>query len=135
MLMTAQREEVPPTEVSPKAQRRRFTAEYKLRIVREADACKEPGEVGALVRREGIYYSYLTEWRSARERGELAALSPKTRGPKTRQKDERDERIQQQEKELKQLRARAERAEAIVEIQKKISQMLGLTLPTEEGSV
>jgi transposase-like protein len=61
-----------PTEVSPKAKRRTFTTEYKRRILREADACKRPGEMGALLRREGLYSSHVTEWRAARDRGELA---------------------------------------------------------------
>jgi transposase-like protein len=60
------------TEVSEKAKRRAFTAEFKRRIVKEADACKAPGEVGALLRREGLYSSHLTSWRAARDRGELA---------------------------------------------------------------
>jgi transposase-like protein len=62
--------------------RRRFTAEYKRRILREADACTEPGEMSALLRREGLYSSHVVAWRKARERGELAALAPKKRGPK-----------------------------------------------------
>src|SRR5882672_4450129 len=70
------------TEVVAKAQRRRFTAEYKRRIVREADRCTKLGEIGALLRREGLYSSHLTTWRAARDRGELAGLSPKPRGPK-----------------------------------------------------
>src|SRR5256885_6881693 len=70
----------PEIEVTAKATRRRFTVEYKRKIVREADACKTPGAVGALLRREGLYSSHLTTWRAARERGELAG-APKKRGP------------------------------------------------------
>src|SRR2546430_16990366 len=69
------------TEVVAKAQRRRFTAEYKRRIVREADRCTKPGELGALLRREGLYSSHPTSWRAARGRGELAGAAPKPRGP------------------------------------------------------
>src|SRR5436309_12579174 len=72
------------TEVVAKARRRRFTAEYKRRILREADRCTHPGEIGALLRREGLYSSHVTTWRAARDRGELAGLAPKPRGPKRR---------------------------------------------------
>src|SRR5205807_7224039 len=68
-------------EVVAKATRRRFTLEYKRKIVREADGCKTPGAVGALLRREGLYSSHLTPWRAARDRGELAGVAPKQRGP------------------------------------------------------
>ena len=73
----------PAIEVVAKARGRRFTLEYKRKIVREADACKAPGAVGALLRREGLYSSHLTTWRAARERGELAGV-PKKRGPRSR---------------------------------------------------
>src|SRR5512136_749017 len=72
---------VPEVEVVAKATRRRFTAEYKRKILREADACTTPGAIGALLRREGLYSSNLTTWRAQRERGELAGLTPKKRGP------------------------------------------------------
>ena len=70
----------PNPEVAEKPQRRRFTAEYKIRILREADACAEPGEIGALLRREGLHCSHLTEWRRQREQGAWAALAPKPPG-------------------------------------------------------
>src|SRR2546428_6239555 len=73
------------TEVAAKAQRRRFTAEYKRRIVREADRCTKPGELGALLRREGLYSSHLTTWRAARDPGELEGVSPKKRRPRAAQ--------------------------------------------------
>src|SRR2546425_1833946 len=106
------------TEVVAKAQRRRFTAEYKRRIVREADRCTKPGELGALLRREGLYSSHLTSWRAARDRGELAGLAPKPRGPKATPADPRDKKIVEQERELARWKQRAERAEALVELQK-----------------
>jgi len=106
------------TEVVAKAQRRRFTAEYKRRIVREADRCTKPGELGALLRREGLYSSHLTSWRAARDRGELAGLAPKPRGPKATPADPRDKKIVEQERELARWKQRAERAEALVEVQK-----------------
>ncbi len=70
------RPEVNEVEVVAKAIRRRFTAGYKRRILREADACTAPGAIGALLRREGLYSSHLTTWRKQRERGELAGLTP-----------------------------------------------------------
>src|SRR2546422_11200473 len=86
----------PDVEVVAKAQRRRFTAEYKRRIVREADRCTHAGEIGALLRREGLYSSHLTTWRAARDRGELAGLAPKPRGPKATRRDLRDKKIAEQ---------------------------------------
>lgn len=83
-----------------KPQRRRFTAEYKRRIVREADRCTTPGAIGALLRREGLYSSHLTTWRAARDRGELEALTPRKRGPKAAPPDPRDKRIVEQEREI-----------------------------------
>ncbi|MBP2672411.1 MAG: hypothetical protein H6Q85_2477 [candidate division NC10 bacterium] len=106
------------TEVVARAQRRRFTAEYKRRIVREADRCTTPGAIGALLRREGLYSSSLTTWRAARDRGELEGLAPKPRGPKGVPPDPRDKKIAEQERELGKWRRRAERAEALVEVQK-----------------
>src|SRR5260370_863624 len=117
------------TEVSSKARRRRFTAEYKRRIVREVDACTETGQVGVILRREGLYSSHLTEWRREVERRELEALSPKKRGPKV---DERDRVIAEQAREIEKLKARAERAELIVEVQKKVAAMLGNPIPSDE---
>jgi transposase len=82
--VVVQRPDVPEVEVVAKATRRRFTAEYKFRILREAEACTQPGELGALLRREGLYSSNLTTWRAQRERGELLGLTPKRRGPALR---------------------------------------------------
>src|SRR5213593_599888 len=96
------------TEVVAKAQRRRFTAEYKRRIVREADRCTKPGEIGALLRREGLYSSHLTTWRAARDRGELEGLSPKQRGPKATPPDPREKTIAEQERQIARLSKRAE---------------------------
>ena len=86
-------------EVAAKATRRRFTLDYKRKIVREADRCKTPGAVGALLRREGLYSSHLTAWRAARERGELLATTVKQRGPAPRVRDPRDKRIAELERE------------------------------------
>jgi transposase-like protein len=122
--------ERPVTEVTEKAKRRRFTAEYRQRILREAAACTRRGEVGALLRREGLYSSHLTIWRQQAEQAERAALTPKKRGPKPKAKDERDKRIAELERQNAKLTRRAERAQALVEVQKKVSQLLGIALPT-----
>jgi transposase len=113
---------VPDPELVERAKRRKFTAEYKLRIVREAEACTKPGEIGALLRREGLYSSLLTEWRRARDTGALEALERPRGRPKT---DSRDA-------EIARLRRRAERAEAelvkahkVIEVQGNVSALLG----------
>jgi transposase-like protein len=122
------------TEVAEKARRRQFTVEFKRRIVKEADACKALGEVGALLRREGLYSSHLTTWRAARDRGEFAAgATAKKRGPQVRAADPRDKRITELERQNEKLTKRAERAEAIAEIQKKVGALLGWPLPPEES--
>ena len=120
----------PAIEVVAKATRRRFTVEYKRKIVREADACKTPGGVGALLRREGLYSSHLTTWRGARERGDLAG-APKQRGPARRVPDPQAKRITELERESTRWRQRAERAEALVELQKQVAALLGTPLATE----
>lgn len=117
-------------QVSAKAKRRRFTAQFKLDFVRKADACKAPGEIGALLRREGVFSSQLSDWRRARERGELVA--PKKRGRKPKVVDERDRKIAELEKQLQKANARAEHAEALVELQKKVAALLGRPLGSEK---
>ena len=117
-------------EVVAKATRRRFTVEYKRKIVRGADGCKTPGAIGALLRREGLYSSHLTTWRAARERGELAG-APKKRGPARRVVDPRDKKLAEQEREISRWKKRAERAEALVELQKQVAALLGTPLTTE----
>ena len=119
-------------EVSGKPKRRRFTAEYKRKILKQADACTRPGELGALLRREGVYSSSLTAWRVARDRGELAGLTPKKRGPKAAAPDPRDRELAAKDREIARLSARAERAEALIEVQKKLSQILGIRLPDSD---
>lgn len=120
------------SEVVERATRRGFSAEYKQRILREAAEATARGAMGALLRREGLYSSHLTTWRAAAERGELAGLKPKQRGPKALPVDVRDKRIAELERDVARLGRRAERAEAIVEVQKKLSQLLGIALPTLE---
>ena len=116
--VAAPRPDVPEVEVVAKATRRRFTAEYKRRILREADACSEPGAIGALLRREGLYSSHLTTWRAQRARGELAGLTPKQRGPAPKPKNPLAAKVAALERELSRQKARAERAEALVALQK-----------------
>jgi transposase len=121
------------TEVVAKAPRRRFTAEYKRRIVREADRCTTAGAIGALLRREGLYSSHLTNWRAARDRGELEGLAPKKRGPKAPPPDPLAKKIAEQEREIGKWRKRAERAEALVEVQKKVAALLGTPFEDEKS--
>jgi transposase-like protein len=127
-----EREDVPDPEVVATATRRHFSAKEKLRILEEADAC-EHGEIGALVRREGIYTSYLSRWRRERDRGQLEGLGPKKRGRASgpdKALAEENERLRRENKRLKE---RLAHAETIIEVQKKVSQLLGLT-PTETES-
>ena len=123
------KEEMPRTEVVAKAKRKRFTAAEKLRILREVDACQGSGEIGALLRREGIYSSYLTTWRRQRERGELDGLAPQRRGPKP---DPQAVEIARLKRENERLQKRLEQAEFIIDFQKKVAQMFGKTLETPD---
>jgi len=123
------RSAVPEVEVVAKASRRRFTAEYKRQILREADACTEPGAIGALLRREGLYSSHLTTWRAQRERGELAGLTPKKRGPAPKPQNPLAGKVAALERALSREKARADRAEALVDLQKKVAALLGTPLP------
>ena len=116
------------TEVVAKATRRRFTAAEKARVLKEADHCTKPGELSALLRREGLYSSHLSAWRAARQRGELAGLAPRARGPKAKPVDPRDRKLVEQSREIARLQARLERAEGLIEVQKKVSQLLGIPL-------
>ena len=121
-------------EVSEKPVRRRFSAAYKLRILEQADACREnTGELGALLRREGLYSSHLNTWRRQRREGTLAGLSPQKRGRKSRGSDEQTQRVRELEKENKRLRRRLHKAETILEIQKKASGLLGIPLNRQEN--
>jgi transposase len=122
------------TEVTAKAQRRRFAAAGKLRVLREADRCTKAGELSALLRREGPYSSHLSNWREARKRDELAGLAPRARGPKAKPVDPRDKKIVELERETRRLQARLERAEGLIELQKEVAQVLGNPLPNDENA-
>lgn len=115
--------EVPDPEVVPRAKRRRFTANYKLRILQEVDQCDQPGQIGALLRREGLYSSHLTTWRRQRDRGQLAGLTPKKRG---RKPDPQAAELARLQRENERLKAKLAQAETIIEVQKKLSHLLGL---------
>ncbi len=105
-------------QVAAKPRRRQYTAEYKRRILKEAD-------IGALLRREGLYSSHLVVWRRARGRGELAALAPRKRGRKPTPIDARDRKVAELERQLAAMTGRAERAEALVDAQKNLAALLG----------
>jgi len=124
---------VPNPEVPEEASRRNYTAEYKRRILREAEVCKEQGQVGALLRREGLYFSNLTAWRHQVERGTLDALSSKKRGPKARKIDPSVRRITEQEKEIQELRTKLRKAELIIDAQKKIAEIFQFTSDQKNG--
>ena len=112
----------PDPQVVPKAERRKFSAEYKLRILAEADECTERGAIGALLRREGLYSSNLDKWRKQRERGVLDGLRGQKRGRKPDPQAVENARLV---RENEQLRSRLERAEHIIDVQKKLAQLLG----------
>ena len=116
----------PDPEVPEKAPRRRFTAAYKLRVLQEADRCSQPGEIGALLRREGLYSSHIATWRRQREEGLLQGLAPKKRGRKKKSADPSAVRIAQLEKDNLRLKQQLRRAEIIIDAQKKISEILGI---------
>lgn len=124
---------VPNPEVPEKASRRNYTAEYKRRILKEAADCKKQGQVGALLRREGLYSSNLTAWRHQVERGTLDALSSRKRGPKARKPDPSARRITEQEKEIQKLQAKLKKAELIIDAQKKIAEICQLLREQKEG--
>jgi transposase-like protein len=123
------KEVMPNTEVVAKAKRKRFIAAEKLRILREVEACRGSGEIGALLRREGIYSSYLTTWRKQRELGELDGLSPHKRGPKPNPEAIELAKLR---REHERLQERMRRAELIIDVQKKVARMLGETIETPE---
>ena len=114
---------VPDPEVVPQAKRRQFTAKYKLRILEEAERCTERGQIGELLRREGLYSSHLSKWRQQRARGQLEGLTPKKRGRKGQ--DPTVAELARLRRENERLRAELEKAEIIIDVQKKLAQLLG----------
>ena len=126
------RERMPEPEVVTVGRRRRYSAEYKLRILEEADACSEVGEVGALLRREGLYSSSLVRWRRARARGELEGLAGQRGRVERAEVAGLRKELERVLREKVSLEKRLVRAEAIIEAQKKLAEMLGLTTERDE---
>jgi len=125
--------EKPDPEVPEKAQRRSFDGAYKLRILDEADRCTGRGELGELLRREGLYASHLNTWRRQRDEGALNGLRRKKRGRKPKRQQDRE--LEGVRRENDQLRERLRQAELIIDVQKKVSEMLGIPMakPDDEG--
>jgi transposase len=126
--------EVPATEVPEKPVRRRFSAEYKLRILAEADGCTEQGQIGELLRREGLYSSLLSTWRRQRDEGVLAGLAPKRRGRKAKPKNPLADENARLQRENRRLTEKLRQAELIIDVQKKVSEMLNIPLKTFDES-
>jgi len=122
------------TEVVTKARRRTFTAKYKREIISQAAACQKPGELGELLRRNGLYSSHLSDWRRELEQRGLAGLAPRKRGPKVTPPTPTEIENRRLRGENAMLTVRAERAEMLVEIQKKLSTLLGLEMPKHGGN-
>jgi transposase-like protein len=119
----------PDPEVVSKPQRRRYTAEYKLRMLKEYDACEQPGEKGAILRREGIYSSNISTWRRQYSQGSLDGLHKTKRGPKADPQTRENKKLRQENEQLKK---RLQHAELIIEVQKKVSQILEIELNEQE---
>jgi transposase len=113
---------VPAPELAEKARRRRFSAKYKLAIVREADGCERPGEIGALLRREGLYSSHLGKWRAQRDAGALGALEAKPRGPRRPSADVVE--VVKLRRELDRSRSDLQTARRVIEVQGNVSALL-----------
>ena len=120
----------PNPEVVADAKRRTFTAEYKLRILNEAEAAKGSGGIGALLRREGLYSSHLVTWRHERQVAVQQALAPKTRGPKPKY-DPNAEELHKLRRENQRLTESLRRAEIVIDVQKKVGALLGWPLPAD----
>jgi transposase len=119
----------PNPEVTDRPTRRRFTADYKQRILAEAEAARDAGQIGALLRREGLYSSHLAEWRGTRDRAVRAALEPKKRGQKPAAPDARTLEIARLRRENERLETSLRKAELLLDLQKKVSQILDIALP------
>ncbi len=125
---------LPDPEVPEKRQRRQYNATYKKRILDEADLCADSHQIGALLRREGLYSSNLTTWRRQREAGTLAGLKPRKRGRKARQKNPLKKQVEALKRENSRLNDKLRKAEIIIDVQKKVSELLGISLnPNPDG--
>ncbi len=134
--LTEKKLTTPSTEVPEKPERRRFAAEYKLRILAETDCCTELGQVGELLRREGLYASLLSTWRRQRDEGVLAGLAPKRRGRKAKPKNPLAEEMARLQRENERLKTKLRQAELVIDVQKKVSEILNIPLkhPDDEGA-
>lgn len=121
-------------EVVAKPKRRQFTAEYRLRILEEADRCTKPGEVGQLLRREGLYSSHLTSWRKAQREGALRGLASKKRGAKPRARNPLETKVRELEAENARLQAELHKAHTILDVQEKVAGLLGFDLESGKNS-
>jgi transposase-like protein len=121
------------SEVVAKASRRRFTVDYKLKILAQADACHQTGELGALLRREGLYSSSLALWRHQRQQGILTGLTPRTRGRKPNQQSQLVADNEQLKRQNQKLSKRLQQAEIIIEFQNKLAEALGIPLKGESN--
>ena len=124
---------MPDPEVSEKKPRRKFTAKYKLQILAQADTCTQPGQIGALLRREGLYSSSLTLWRRQRENGILKGMTPRKRGRKHKSENPLTKQVAQLEKENRRLQQKLKKSELIIEAQKKMSEILGIAQDLNES--
>lgn len=120
----------PDPEVLEKKPRRRFSAKYKLKVLDKIDSCEKPGEIGAILRREGIYHSNISAWKRQREQGMLQGLAPKKRGRKQKEVNPLAKRVAELERENTRLADQLKKAETIIDVQKKISDILGLNQPS-----
>ena len=120
----------PDPEVSERARRRRFTAEYKMAIVREADACTEPGQIGALLRREGLYSSHLVDWRRARDQAAARELAARRRGRKPASAAEAEN--VKLRKDNQRLRRELTKAHTVIDVLGKVSALLGIDLESAD---
>lgn len=123
----------PSPEVLERPVRRRFTTEYKAKIVAEADACAKMGQMGELLRREGLYSSHLSTWRRQRDEGGLAGLTPKRRGRKPKAKNPLADENERLRRENLRMKEKLRQAELIIDVQKKVSEMLSIPLKSPDG--
>ena len=131
---TLEKSSRPDPEVSSSLRRRYLTAKQKLKFLEQIDACAGPGEKGAFMRRNGLYSSTVSGWRRQREEGELQGLASQKRGRKSIPKDHRDKKIKKLEKENRKLQQELERAALIIDVQKKVSMLLGVPLRSQENN-
>jgi transposase-like protein len=131
---SGQLSDTPDPEVPEMKPRRKYTAQYKIEVLQKVDSCTQLGQIGALLRKEGLYSSNLTAWRRQKEKGLLDALSPKKRGRKEIRKNPLTQEVARLQRENERLRGKLKQAETIIEVQKKISEMLGISQNQDERS-